>query len=78
MKDVFRRMYRLIARHRLMSFIVLLCCALLMASCGSIGYYAQAAGGHLKLMRARQPIKDLLVSDGPSVEYADAPPINTS
>jgi len=31
-----------------------------LAGCTSVGYYAQAIGGHLSLMRARQPIDELL------------------
>ncbi len=33
------------------------------SGCQSVGYYSQAIGGHLKLMRARQPIDELLASD---------------
>ena len=33
-----------------------------MAGCG-VGYYSQAVGGHLKLMRSRQPIDELLASE---------------
>ncbi|HRL77907.1 MAG TPA: aminopeptidase, partial [Candidatus Accumulibacter phosphatis] len=31
-----------------------------LAGCGQIGYYGQAVGGHLELMRARVPIDELL------------------
>lgn len=34
-----------------------------MSACTTLGYYAQAAGGHLKLMRAREPIADLLADE---------------
>ncbi|MEE9320870.1 MAG: aminopeptidase [Granulosicoccus sp.] len=30
------------------------------SGCGTVGYYSQAIGGHFRLMRARQPIDDLL------------------
>ncbi len=33
------------------------------SGCANIGYYAQAAGGHLKLMRARQPVAELLADE---------------
>jgi len=38
--------------------IVLL--ALLLAGCASLGYYAQAVGGHLKMMGASRPIEEIL------------------
>lgn len=31
-----------------------------LAACGNLGYYAQAAGGHFEVMRAAQPISELL------------------
>ena len=34
--------------------------ALLLPGCQAVGYYSQAVGGHLKLMRAREPIDELL------------------
>ncbi len=34
--------------------------SLLLAGCASLGYYAQAVGGHLKVMSAARPIKELL------------------
>ncbi len=34
-----------------------------LGACSNLGYYAQAAGGHLKLMRAREPIDELLADD---------------
>ena len=30
------------------------------SGCGTVGYYSQAVSGHLKMMRARQPIDELL------------------
>jgi predicted aminopeptidase len=38
---------------------VLLAAAALGSGCGSLGYYAQAAGGHLELMRKAQPVVDV-------------------
>ena len=31
-----------------------------LAGCSSVGYYAQAIGGHLEMMRASQPIRDVM------------------
>ena len=39
-------------------FIVIL--TLLLAGCASLGYYAQAVGGHLKVMSAARPIEEIL------------------
>jgi len=35
----------------------------MLGGCGTIGYYSQAVGGHLALMRAREPIDELLAAD---------------
>lgn len=40
---------------------LLLTPALLLASCSNLGYYAQAVGGHLSVMRASRPIQDVLL-----------------
>ncbi len=42
--------------------------SLSLMSCSSIGYYSQAATGHLKLMNAREPIDELLKSDSTDPE----------
>ena len=42
----------------------------LMAGC-SIGYYSQAVGGHLKLMRSREPIADVLASEDTDPELKE-------
>ena len=42
--------------------------SLTLMSCSSIGYYSQAASGHLKLMNAREPIDKLLKSDSTDPE----------
>lgn len=34
-----------------------------LSACSNLAYYAQAAGGHLKLMRAREPIDKLLADE---------------
>lgn len=49
-------------RHRWTVFAVCLAVWLL-GGCGSVGYYSQAVGGHLKLMAARQPIDKLLLDN---------------
>jgi len=38
------------------------------SSCSSVGYYSQAVGGHLKLMRARQSIDDVIANQATSPE----------
>lgn len=44
----------------------LLLLAMALAGCGNIAYYAQAVGGHFELMRAAQPISELV--DRPAVD----------
>jgi len=39
--------------------------------CSTISYYSQAVGGHLKLMRARQPLVDVLADEATSPELRD-------
>jgi predicted aminopeptidase len=41
--------------------VLLLTPAVLLASCSNLGYYAQAVGGHLSVMRAARPIQDVLL-----------------
>jgi len=38
------------------------------SGCSSVGYYSQAVGGHLKLMRAREDIKDVIADESTSSE----------
>ncbi|MDE2368331.1 MAG: aminopeptidase [Burkholderiales bacterium] len=38
----------------------LLAAAALLGGCGSLGYYAQAIGGHLELMRRSRPVADVI------------------
>lgn len=38
------------------------------SGCSTIGYYSQAVGGHLKLMRARQPLEQVLADEATSPE----------
>jgi len=38
------------------------------SGCSTVGYYSQAVGGHFKLMRARQPLADVLADDATSPE----------
>ena len=40
-------------------------------ACSTVGYYSQAVGGHLKLMRAREPIDKLLSSDSTDAELRE-------
>ncbi|MFK8084068.1 MAG: aminopeptidase [Granulosicoccus sp.] len=40
----------------------------LSTGCSTVGYYSQAVGGHLKLMRARQPIDEVLADEATSPE----------
>jgi len=54
--------------HRFLAFSALIGLAVLLSSCGTIGYYSQAVGGHLKLMSAREPIDDLLKSESTDPE----------
>jgi len=49
----------MVARTALLLAALLLSVPLL-AGCTTVGYYSQAIGGHLSLMRARQPIDELL------------------
>ncbi len=41
------------------------------AGCSSVGYYSQAVNGHLKLMRAREPIDDVIASEATSPELRE-------
>jgi len=43
----------------------------LTSGCSSVGYYSQAVGGHLKLMRARQPIAELLDAESTSPDLVE-------
>lgn len=43
-------------RHWSLWFVL----AVLLAGCSNIGYYVQAIGGHLELMRTAQPIRDIV------------------
>lgn len=43
--------------------LALLVAAVWVGSACSVGYYSQAVGGHLKLMRAREPINELLADE---------------
>jgi len=39
-----------------------------LSGCSTLGYYSQAVGGHLKLMRAREPIERLLADENTDPE----------
>jgi len=57
--------------HRNMRFIGLLTVLLSTTGCSTVSYYSQAVGGHLKLMRAREPIDKLLSADSTDVELRE-------
>lgn len=42
-----------------------------LSSCSTVGYYSQAVGGHFKLMRARQPIKEILADEDADPELQE-------
>ncbi|MDP3512174.1 MAG: aminopeptidase [Sulfuritalea sp.] len=46
--------------RRFPEFVVPLLLALLLAGCSNLGYYVQAVGGHFEVMRAAQPISELV------------------
>lgn len=48
--------------------VLLLTPALLLAGCSNLGYYVQAVGGHLSVMRASRPIQEVL--QDPAVDPA--------
>ncbi len=54
--------------HRNMRIAAMIFAALCTAGCSNISYYSQAVGGHLKLMRAREPIDKLLTADSTDPE----------
>jgi predicted aminopeptidase len=51
-----------------MSLIRLLPLLVLLSGCSSLGYYAQLAGGQWQLLRARQPVAQVLADPGQPVE----------
>ncbi len=54
--------------HRIIALVSLIVLAVLLSSCGTLGYYSQAVSGHLKLMSAREPIDELLNSESTDAE----------
>lgn len=50
-------------RLSIVSVVLLVSASATMVACTNLGYYAQAASGHLKLMRAREPISELLADE---------------
>ena len=63
-----------ITAQRMRKVIIgLIACAFLLplSACSAVGYYAQAVGGHFKLMRARQPIRELLADEGTEPELRE-------
>jgi len=60
--SLFPKACKTVTRHTL-GLLPLLC--FLLAACAGPGYYVQAAGGHWKLMRARQDVAEIIArSDG--------------
>ena len=45
---------------RLARYVALLAATALLAGCGAIGYYAQAVGGHLEVMRLARPVAEVM------------------
>lgn len=54
--------------HRIMRIAALLFIVLCTTGCSTVSYYSQAVGGHLKLMRAREPIEKLLNAEATDPE----------
>lgn len=54
---------RLPLRRATLAFL-LAAASLPLGGCATIGYYSQAVGGHLALMRAREPIDELIAAEG--------------
>ena len=50
--------------HRFRDFVLPLLAAVLLNGCSGIGYYVQAIGGHFDVMRAAQPIDELMKNPG--------------
>ncbi|WP_084197237.1 aminopeptidase [Solimonas soli] len=46
--------------RRLTVVILTLCAAFALSACGTLGYYAQAVSGQIQLLRARQPIAEVI------------------
>ena len=58
-------------RHPLLSLAVAAIAALLLGSCGTLSYYAQAVQGHMSLMHAARPIDDWLRDDATGAPLRD-------
>jgi predicted aminopeptidase len=43
--------------------LLLATCALALTGCSNIGYYLQSAGGHLRVMNAARPVRDVINDD---------------
>ncbi len=52
-------------KHKLLPVITL---GALLSGCSSVGYYAQAVGGHLSLMSKRQPLDEVMASEDTDAE----------
>ena len=50
-------------RFSFVAVVLVILAGVSLTACSNLGYYAQAAGGHMKLMRAREPIDELLADE---------------
>ncbi|MFK7994006.1 MAG: aminopeptidase [Granulosicoccus sp.] len=55
-------------RHKILTLLFASAALLAGTGCSAIGYYSQAVGGHFKLMRARQPLEEVLADEATSPE----------
>jgi len=58
-------------RHARLPLLAILVFAMAMTGCENLGYYSQAAMGHLELMRARQPVAKVIEKPGTTPEVRD-------
>lgn len=69
---MFQRLSITIQSMRKVIIGALACLFLLpLSACSTVGYYSQAVGGHFKLMRAREPIKDILADESTAPELRE-------
>jgi predicted aminopeptidase len=69
---MFERLPITAQRMRKVIFGLIACVFLLsLSACSTVSYYSQAVGGHFKLMRARQPIKEILADENTEPELRE-------
>ena len=66
-----RRAWAGLRRHPLLSLAVAALAGLLLGSCTTLSYYAQAVHGHMSLMQAARPIDDWLRDDATGAPLRD-------